>query len=154
MMQPETIRELYLYNHWANQRVLASVEPLSAGEFNRAMGNSFSSVRDTLAHILGAEWIWLERWLGRSPRELLPASDFPNVDALRRRRASTLGKSEAGSSSRGERPSQRSSQIHSAPRIWARVSRTELKLLPIARLNSPADNGSTEARTRWLAQWL
>jgi len=84
-MQPETIRELYLYNHWANQRVLASVEPLSAGEFNRAMGNSFSSVRDTLAHILGAEWIWLERWLGRSPRELLPTSDFPTVEAIRRR---------------------------------------------------------------------
>jgi uncharacterized damage-inducible protein DinB len=82
-MQPETIRELYLYNHWANQRSLASVEPLPAEEFTRAMGNSFSSIRDTLAHILGAEWIWLERWLGRSPRELLPAADFPTLQSLR-----------------------------------------------------------------------
>ena len=84
-MQPETVRELYLYNHWANQRVLASVAPLSPEQFIRGMNNSFSSVRDTLAHILGAEWIWLERWLGRSPRELLPASDFPTVDVLRQR---------------------------------------------------------------------
>jgi uncharacterized damage-inducible protein DinB len=81
-MQPETIRELYLYNHWANQRVLASVTPLSGEQFTRDMGNSFGSVRDTVAHILGAEWIWLERWLGRSPRALLPASDFPTVAAI------------------------------------------------------------------------
>lgn len=84
-MQPETIRELYLYNHWANQRVLASVEPLAGEQFTRNMGNSFGSLRDTVAHILGAEWIWLERWLGRSPKALLPASDFPAVAALRER---------------------------------------------------------------------
>jgi uncharacterized damage-inducible protein DinB len=84
-MQPETIRDLYLYNHWANQRTLASVAPLSSEQFTRGMGNSFGSVRDTVAHILGAEWIWLERWLGRSPKALLPASDFPTVDALRQR---------------------------------------------------------------------
>jgi uncharacterized damage-inducible protein DinB len=84
-MQPETIRDLYLYNHWANQRTLASVAPLSSEQFTRGMGNSFSSVRDTVAHILGAEWIWLERWLGRSPKALLPASDFPTVDALHQR---------------------------------------------------------------------
>jgi hypothetical protein len=58
-MQPETIRELYLYNHWANQRSLASAAPLSAEQFTRSMGNSFGSVRDTLAHILAAEWVWL-----------------------------------------------------------------------------------------------
>jgi uncharacterized damage-inducible protein DinB len=84
-MQPETIRELYAYNHWANQRVLASVSPLSGEQFTRGMGNSFGSVRDTVAHILAAEWIWLERWLGRSPKALLPASDFPTVASIRER---------------------------------------------------------------------
>ena len=84
-MQPETIRELFVYNHWANQRVLASVTPLSAEQFTRGMGNSFGSLRDTVAHILGAEWIWLERWFGRSPKALLPASDFPTVASIRER---------------------------------------------------------------------
>ncbi len=84
-MQIETIRELCLYNHWANQRVLASVASLSSEQFTRSMGNSFGSVRDTLAHILGAEWIWLERWLERSHKALLPAADFPTVDTLRTR---------------------------------------------------------------------
>lgn len=84
-MHPETVRELYLYNHWADQRTLDSVAPLSPEKFTREMGNSFSSVRDTLAHILSAEWIWLERWLGRFPKSFLPASDFPTVESLRRR---------------------------------------------------------------------
>ena len=34
-------------------------------------------MRDTLANILGAEWIWLERWQGRSPRALPEAETFP-----------------------------------------------------------------------------
>jgi uncharacterized damage-inducible protein DinB len=48
-------------------------------------GNSFLSVRDTLAHILGAEWIWLERWQGRLSRALLDAADFPTLQTLESR---------------------------------------------------------------------
>lgn len=84
-MQLDAIRELYDYNHWANQRVLSAMTPLTDDMFTRNMGNSFVSLRDTLAHILGAEWIWLERWLGRSPKALLNASDFPTLQALQRR---------------------------------------------------------------------
>ena len=84
-MQLDAIRELYDYNHWANQRVLSAMTPLTDDMFTRNMGNSFVSLRDTLAHILGAEWIWLERWLGRSPKALLSASDFPTLQALQRR---------------------------------------------------------------------
>ena len=84
-MQLDAIRELYDYNHWANQRAISSVTPLTHEMFIRSMGNSFGSVRDTLAHILGAEWIWLERWLGRSPKALLSASDFPTVQTLQQR---------------------------------------------------------------------
>jgi len=84
-MQIDAIRELYDYNHWANQRVLSAMTPLTDDMFTRNMGNSFVWLRDTLAHILGAEWIWLERWLGRSPKALLSASDFPTLQALQRR---------------------------------------------------------------------
>ena len=84
-MQLEAIRELYDYNHWANERVLSAMTPITDDMFTRNMGNSFASLRDTLAHILGAEWIWLERWLGRSPKALLSASDFPTLQALQLR---------------------------------------------------------------------
>jgi uncharacterized damage-inducible protein DinB len=61
------ITELYAYNAWANQRVLGAVARLSADDFGRDLKNSFPSVRDTLAHILGGEWVWLSRWKGKSP---------------------------------------------------------------------------------------
>lgn len=81
-MELKHISELYLYNHWADQRVLAAAGKLDPEKFVRPMGNSFSSVRDTLAHILAAEWIWLERWQGRFPTELLNPEDFPTGQSL------------------------------------------------------------------------
>ncbi len=32
------------------------------------MGSSFSSLRDTLWHLLVAEKVWLDRWVGRTPK--------------------------------------------------------------------------------------
>lgn len=81
-MELKDIRELFDYNRWANHRALAASGKLEGDAFTRPMGSSFSSLRDTLAHILGAEWIWLERWLGRFPTALLDAADFPTVQSL------------------------------------------------------------------------
>jgi len=83
-MNLEDFRTLYDYNSWANHRTLEASAALTPEQFTREMGSSFSSVRDTLAHIYGAEWIWLERWHGRSPG-LPPATDFPDFESVRRR---------------------------------------------------------------------
>lgn len=32
--------------------------------------------------MVAAEWIWLERCRGRSPKSLIPASDFPALEAV------------------------------------------------------------------------
>ena len=84
-MTAQDILALYAYNAWANDRVFGAVEALAPGQFLRDLGNSFPSVRDTVAHILGAEWIWLRRWLGESPTALPPAADSPTVGSLRDR---------------------------------------------------------------------
>jgi uncharacterized damage-inducible protein DinB len=42
-------------------------------------------VRDTLAHILTAEWLWLRRWLGESPAAGLRPAEFSTVASLRER---------------------------------------------------------------------
>ncbi len=84
-MDPNYIYEVYRYNRWANKRTLAAAGQLDPKEFSRPMGNSFSSVQETLVHILGAEWIWLERWLGRAPTALLNAADFPSLESLQAR---------------------------------------------------------------------
>lgn len=84
-MDLNDIRELYVYNRWADQRSLTAAAKLDKATFVRPMGNSFSSVRDTLAHILSAEWIWLERWNGISPSAMLDASSFPTAESLKAR---------------------------------------------------------------------
>jgi len=84
-MNVEDFRLLYDYNSWANHRTLDACGALNEEQFTRNLGSSFRSVRDTLAHICGAEWLWLERWHGRSHNALPPAAEFPNVASLRRR---------------------------------------------------------------------
>lgn len=84
-MSPEEIRVLYDYNSWANARVLESAAKLAPDQFTKPLGSSFSSVRDTLAHIWGAEWIWLERFQGRSPSSLPEVGQFSEVTPLKTR---------------------------------------------------------------------
>lgn len=74
------------YNTWANARTWDAVAALSDAQQRAPNGSSFPSILLTLAHIVGAEWIWMERWSGRS------ASAFPewvasptSLDDLRRR---------------------------------------------------------------------
>jgi uncharacterized damage-inducible protein DinB len=84
-MDLETIRELYEYNRWANARSLQAASTASPADFTKEVGGSFASLRGTLAHVYGAEWIWLERWRGASPRKLPFALDFPDVETIRSR---------------------------------------------------------------------
>ena len=84
-MTPKEIAALYDYNDWANRRVLDSCTALTPEQFTQSLGSSFTSVRDTLAHIMGAEWVWLERFNGRSPAALPPGSEFADLASLRAR---------------------------------------------------------------------
>jgi uncharacterized damage-inducible protein DinB len=85
MIDAEVLKELYRYNRWANDRTLEAVSSLSEEEFTKNLASSHPSVRDTLTHIVWAEWIWLQRWTGTSPREVFQATNFPRLDALRAR---------------------------------------------------------------------
>ena len=82
---PQDISRLFAYNRWANGKTLEPVAALTAEEYVRALGGSFPSVGGTLAHIYAAEWIWLERWQGRSPRGLPSSQEVPDLATLRER---------------------------------------------------------------------
>ena len=84
-MNRESLRELYDYNTWANGKTLDSLEPLSPEQFTGPMGGSFASIRETVVHNLGAEWIWWQRCIGKRPLGLLDVNDFPDVSSLRAR---------------------------------------------------------------------
>jgi uncharacterized damage-inducible protein DinB len=93
-MTRDDIALLYEYDRWANKRTFEAASALAPEQFTRNLGGAFSSVRDTLVHILSAEWIWLALWRQPSPspefmaelrkrREtLFDPAGFPDLDAV------------------------------------------------------------------------
>jgi uncharacterized damage-inducible protein DinB len=84
-MIAEVVRTLYRYNDWANRRILDTAATLDAEQLVAKRGASFDSVRDTLVHTMGGQWLYLERWHGRSPRAMLAAGQFVDLAAIRAR---------------------------------------------------------------------
>jgi uncharacterized damage-inducible protein DinB len=78
-------RRLYAYNRWANRRTFQSAFEVPAEEFERDLKGSFSSVRDTLVHIIAAEWVWLRRWKGVSPRSMPDAVELAAPEVIQRK---------------------------------------------------------------------
>jgi uncharacterized damage-inducible protein DinB len=79
----DDLRLLLEYHYWARDRVLDATDALTQDQLTRDLGNSFRSVRDTLAHLHASEWIWLSRWQGTSPTTALPPDRFRDVAAVR-----------------------------------------------------------------------
>ena len=74
-MSPDDIRFLYDYNAWANRRSLDAATPLTVEQFTRPLGSSFSSVRDTLAHMSGSSMRFLRyECVGKRMRRVLISS--------------------------------------------------------------------------------
>jgi uncharacterized damage-inducible protein DinB len=78
-----TIRFLYDYDRWANDRLLTVCEQLSAEQWGRGMGHSWGSVHGMLTHIFAAQFIWLTRWKGESPKALLESAEYPTFADLK-----------------------------------------------------------------------
>ena len=83
MVTPELLKFMFQYNAWADRRMLDACAALNNEQFTRNLGSSFSSVRDTVVHLYGAEWVWNERFNGRSPSALLSGAGFPDLASIR-----------------------------------------------------------------------
>jgi uncharacterized damage-inducible protein DinB len=79
----ETLRTLYEYDAWANQRMLGACAALTPEQFSRDLRSSFPSLRDTVTHLLGAQWVWLERFLGRMPTSFPAVEKLQTLESLR-----------------------------------------------------------------------
>ena len=66
-MNLSDIQHLFEYTEWANDLAMNAATGLSDAHLSRDFGISHKSIFGTLTHMAGAEWIWLERWHGRSP---------------------------------------------------------------------------------------
>ena len=94
-MDAAHVRMLFDYTAWANARVLDAAAALTGEQFGRDLGSSFPSVRDTLGHIAAADWIWMERWQGRSPSAPPAWHPVATLGNLHERWGEVLGAREA-----------------------------------------------------------
>ena len=57
----ELLLQYARYNVWANKRVIDVMLQLNTADLDREIVSSFSSLKKTTIHIMGAESIWLQR---------------------------------------------------------------------------------------------
>jgi len=93
-MESDRFKALYHYNHWANARVFDTLSRLMPEQYEREMKSGYCSVRDTMVHLISAEWIWLMRVNGNSPTALWSPIDFPTISRLKERWVELTGEHE------------------------------------------------------------
>jgi uncharacterized damage-inducible protein DinB len=79
----DVLQTLVDYHYWARDRLLVPVEALTEEQLRRPLGNSFSSIFDTVVHLYGADWIWRSRWGGESPMALPSPSLYDDLSTVR-----------------------------------------------------------------------
>lgn len=86
-MNKNDIAMLVHFNFWANDRILAACERISADEFTRphVPDPGWSSLRGILVHTLDAEQGWRSVLQALDEDHILEADDFPDVAALKAR---------------------------------------------------------------------
>jgi uncharacterized damage-inducible protein DinB len=81
------LEQLYDYNVWANGLILKYVEQLPEEQFTQETSHSHTSIRETLVHIMAAEWVWRERMQGNTielttARKEFAPENFPTAEKL------------------------------------------------------------------------
>ena len=81
-MTVQDLEDLYDYGYWATKKLVGVMSQLMPEQFTQSVGGSYGSIRNTLVHILSAEWGWLDRCGGpkRGPR--LNPADYPTLESL------------------------------------------------------------------------
>jgi uncharacterized damage-inducible protein DinB len=78
----EELARLADYNQWANGRLFAALAPLTDEEFTREVAGSYGSIRNTMVHLLSAEWGWIDRCGGPPRGPALKAGDYPTLASV------------------------------------------------------------------------
>ena len=77
------LQTLLDYHYWARDIILDAINDVPREKFTRAVDSSFGSLRDTVAHIYAADWIWFQRWTGQTPTGLIAYDQFPDPTSIR-----------------------------------------------------------------------
>lgn len=82
-MDLDMLRTYYRYGTWATNRIFDAAEALTQADLQRPSTGAFGPFRDTMAHLIWAEALWLARMREVAPPDLPNPADFPDLAALR-----------------------------------------------------------------------
>jgi uncharacterized damage-inducible protein DinB len=60
-MTVKDLEDLFDYNYWANKKLFEVIFQLTPEQFIQTVDGSHGSIRNTMVHMLSAEWGWLGR---------------------------------------------------------------------------------------------
>ncbi len=82
-MNVQEIKQLFAYNSWATNKVFDNLLELPREKYFEDLKGSFGGIHGTLTHLVGAEKIWLSRWIGKPEPTLLKADEVSSLADLR-----------------------------------------------------------------------
>lgn len=81
-MTVSDLQELYNYDCWATEKLFKVISQLTAEEFTQSVAGSYGSIRNTMVHVISAEWGWLDRCGGAARGPKLAPADYPTAASL------------------------------------------------------------------------
>ena len=81
-MTVKDLERLYDYGYWANGKLLPVLARLTPEQFTQNVAGSYGSVRNTLVHIMSAEWGWLDRCGGHKRGPALKSEAYPTLASV------------------------------------------------------------------------
>lgn len=82
MSRVDTLKELFLFNDWGRDRLMAAALPLPDAKLDQPFEMGPGSLRKTLQHLASVEQVWLERWLGNANPDYAALSAERPLDRL------------------------------------------------------------------------
>ncbi len=70
MADARQTRHLLDYNQWADEKIVAIIDGVSADELAKPREAYFASLANNLLHTLNVQRLWLARWQGLTPPRL------------------------------------------------------------------------------------
>jgi uncharacterized damage-inducible protein DinB len=83
-MTVKDLERLYDYGYWANGKLFQVASQLTPEQFTQPVAGSYGSIRNTLVHVLSAEWGWLDRCGGPQRGPALKPDDYPTLESVTR----------------------------------------------------------------------
>jgi uncharacterized damage-inducible protein DinB len=82
-MTLQEAKHLHAFNAWADNRIFEAVAQIPADQYLIDLKTSHGGIHGTLVHLVGAQKIWLSRWLGSPDVKFLSAGDVPALSDLK-----------------------------------------------------------------------